>query len=201
VTLQLGKEEMPLNLPFPEFTDDQFFDFCAAHSDHRIERTAEGRIIIMSGTGGETGNRNIELSMQLQLWSKSDRRGVAFDSSTLFRLPNSAMRSPDAAWVLRSRLAGVSSEQRKRFLPLCPDFLVELTSPSDRLPAVQEKMNEWMANGCQLGWLLHPGPNVVYIYRPGREFEMLAQPTHVTGEGPVAGFTLDLTAIWNPDWD
>jgi Uma2 family endonuclease len=111
------------------------------------------------------------------------------------------MRSPDAAWVSRSRLAGLSSEQRKRFLPLCPDFLVELVSPSDRLSAVQEKMSEWLENGCGLGWMLHPGPNAVYVYRPGREVEILSQPTHVTGEGPVAGFTLDLTAIWNPDWD
>ena len=93
------------------------------------------------------------------------------------------------------------SPHRQALLPLCPDFLVELTSPSDRLPTVEEKMSEWMENGCQLGWLLHPGPNAVYIYRPGSEVEILSQATHITGEGPVAGFTLDLTAIWNPDWD
>jgi len=201
VTELLVKEEISLKLPFPELTDDQFFDLCAAHSDHHIERTAQGKIIVMPGTGAKTGSRNAALIAQLYTWTIADRRGVAFDSSTLFRLPNSAMRSRDAAWVSRSRLAGLSSEQRERFLPLCPDFLIELTSPSDRLPAVQTKMEEWMANGCQLGWLLHPGPNAVYIYRPGREVEILDQPTHVSGDGPIPGFTLDLTAIWNPDWD
>lgn len=201
MTVILVKEEMSLKLPFPELTDDQFFDFCAAHSEYSVERTAEGKIVIMPGTGGETGNCNIELSMQLQLWSKSDRRCVAFDSSTIFRLPNSAMRSPDVSWVLRSRLASFSKEERRRFLPLCPDFLVELTSPSDRLPAVQEKMNEWMANGCQLGWILNTAQKSVHIYRAGREVEILNQPTQVPGDGPMAGFTLDLNAIWNPDWD
>ena len=116
------KEEASISLPFPELSDDQFFEFCANNPEYRIERTAEGRIVIMSGTGGKTGNRNIELSMPLQTWAKKDRRGIAFDSSTLFLLPNRAMRSPDAAWVLRSRLAGLTDRDKERYLPLCPDF-------------------------------------------------------------------------------
>ena len=194
-------DEVSLKLPLPELTDDQFFDLCAAHSDYRIERTAQGKILIMPGTGGETGSGNAALTAQLYVWANTDRRGVAFDSSTMFRLPDSAMRSPDAAWVLRSRLADLSQEARRRFLPLCPDFLIELTSPSDRLPDVQAKMREWMQNGCQLGWILHTENKTVHIYRPGHEVEIVVEPAHVAGEGPVAGFTLDLAAIWNPDWD
>jgi Uma2 family endonuclease len=193
--------EMELKLPLPELTHDEFFDFCAANSDYRIERTAEGKITIMAGTGGETGNLNAELTAQLHMWAKTDRRGVAFDSGTMFLLPNGAMRSPDAAWVLRSRWVELSKETRRRFVPLCPEFLVELTSPSDRLPAVQRKMSEWMAEGCQLGWIIHPPLKTVHVYRPGCEVEILEEPTQVVGEGPVAGFTLDMASIWNPDLD
>src|SRR5690349_21655204 len=117
-------------------TDDEFFEFCGQNPEYRIERTAEGRIIVMSGTGGKTGSRNIRLSAQLSIWSDHDRLGVAFDSSTLFRLPNGAMRSPDACWILRTRLSQLSAAQKEKFLPLCPDFVVELTSPSDRLSTV-----------------------------------------------------------------
>jgi Uma2 family endonuclease len=153
----------------------------------------------MPGTGAKTGNRNIELSMQLQLWTNRDGRGVAFDSSTMFRLPNHAMRSPDGGWVLRSRLQGLDERQKERFLPLCPDFAVELVSPSDRLPEVQEKMTEWIANGCRLGWILDPFQREVHVYRPGG-VEVLRGVAEVRGEGPVEGFTLDLSRIWDPGW-
>jgi Uma2 family endonuclease len=199
MTQILVKEEASISLPFPELSDDQFFEFCATNPEYRIERTAEGRIVIMSGTGGKTGNRNIELSMQLQTWSKKDRRGVAFDSSTLFLLPNRAMRSPDAGWVLRSRLAAVTDRDKDRYLPLCPDFVVELTSPSDRLPEVREKMAEWITNGCQLGWILHPPLREAHIYRPAG-VEIIRDPAGLSGEGPIEGFWLDLASIWDPDW-
>ncbi len=201
MTELLVQDGMELKLPLPELTDDEFFDFCAANSDYRIERTAGRKIIIMAGTGGETGNLNAEITAQLHVWAKIDRRGVTFDSGTMFLLPNGAMRSPDAAWVSKARWADIPKETRRRFLPLCPDFLMELTSPSDRLPAVQKKMSEWMTAGCQLAWILHPPRKAVYIYRPGREVEILEEPTHVAGEGPVQGFTLDLDSIWNPGWD
>ena len=143
-------------LIIPDMTDEQFLDFCVQNRDHRIERTAEGKVIVMSGTGGETGNRNIEISTQLNFWARRDGRGVAFDSSTGFRLPSTAIRALDASWVTRSGLAELSKTQKTRFLPLCPEFVIELLSPSDSLAEVKLKMTEYMANGCQLGWLLDP---------------------------------------------
>ncbi|MBI3693515.1 MAG: Uma2 family endonuclease [Acidobacteria bacterium] len=180
-------------------SDEEFYEFCALNEDHRIERTAAGDILIMAPAGGETGYRNMDLSAQLHRWSKSDGRGVAFDSSTGFRLPNGATRSPDAAWVLRSRLTGLTREQRRRFLPVCPDFVLELTSPTDRLSKVQEKMQEWMANGATLGWILDADNRQAHVYRPG-SVEILDGPQRLAGEGLVEGFVLELAGIWDPVW-
>jgi Uma2 family endonuclease len=199
VATLLIKEEASLELPSLELSDDQFFEVCARNPEYRIERTAEGRIVVMSGTGGRTGNRNIDLSMQLQAWSKKDGRGVAFDSSTLFLLPNRAMRSPDAAWVLRSRLASLDDREKERYLTLCPDFVVELTSPSDRLSEVQSKMREWMDNGCILGWIIHPAVREVHIYRASGS-EIRRGIVSIEGMAPIEGFTLDLSDIWEPGW-
>jgi Uma2 family endonuclease len=179
--------------------DDVFFDLCVRNHEYQIERDANGKVKVMSGTGGKTGNRNAKLTRQLDAWAERDGRGVAFDSSTLFRLPNTAMRLPDAAWVSRSRLALLSEQDKDRYLPLCPEFVVELTSPSDRLPAVREKMEEWMANGCELGWLLHAADRQVHVYRTN-SVTILEAPTQLRGEGPVEGFELDLSLIWNPGW-
>jgi len=184
--------------PDPRMTDEEFYDFCQANPGLRIERTAEGEIVIMSPTGAETSNRNVELCSQLQAWCKRDGRGKAFDSNAEYLLPNGAARSPDASWVHRSRLAGLTQEQKRKFPPLCPDFVVELTSPSDRLPKVQKKMREWMDNGAQLGWLLDADNRTAYLYRPGREPERLAAPERLAGEGPVDGFVLELAEIWDP---
>jgi Uma2 family endonuclease len=137
--------------------------------------------------------------MQLQAWSKKDGRGVAFDSSTLFLLPNRAMRSPDAAWVLRSRLASLDDREKERYLTLCPDFVVELTSPSDRLSEVQSKMREWMDNGCILGWIIHPAVREVHIYRASGS-EIRRGIVAIEGMAPIEGFTLDLSDIWEPGW-
>ena len=186
-------------LLIPDMTDDEFLEFCVQNRDHRIERTADGKVIVMSATGGETGDQNSEISFQLRGWAKRDGRGMSFDSSTGFRLPNSAVRAPDAAWVSRLKTAPLTKEQRKRFLPFCPDFVIELTSPSDRLPEVKLKMTEYMANGCQLGWLVDPATQRVIIYRSGGQ-ETLEKPAQLVGEGPVAGFVLDLTGVWEPEW-
>ena len=186
-------------LRLKDMSDEEFYEFCSLNQDHRIERTAEGDILIMAPAGGETGHRNMRLSAQLERWSERDGRGVAFDSSTGFRLPNGATRSPDAAWVLRSRLARLTREQRRRFLPLCPDFLVELTSPTDRLSKVQEKMQEWMSNGAGLGWILDADNRQAHIYRPNG-VEILDTPDRLAGEGPVDGFVLKLSGIWEPEW-
>lgn len=186
-------------LDLGKMSDDQFFDFCARNSGYRIERTARGEIHVMPGTGGRTGNRNAGLTAQLFVWTEKDGRGAAFDSSTLFRLPNTAMRSPDAAWVSFERLRPLDPGQKERFLPLCPEFVVELTSPSDRLRDVRTKMSEWMANGCELGWIVDVQRRRVHIHRQSG-LETLTEPERVAGEGPVAGFVLELNRIWNPGW-
>jgi Uma2 family endonuclease len=198
-TLLIGEEAPPVRLAPLELSDDQFFDFCAQNSEHHIERTAEGAVVIMPGTGAETGNRNASITAQLYLWSARDGRGVSFNSRAIFLLPNTAMRSPDACWVARSRLTGFTKREKERFLPLCPEFVIELTSPSDRFPQVRKKMEEWMANGCQLGWIIHPPKREVHVYRSGG-VEALRGIGDVRGEGPVEGFVLDLKPIWDPGW-
>lgn len=183
----------------PDMSDDEFFDFCADNGDYRIERDSAGRVTIMPGTGGRTGNRNSEINFQMQGFARRGSSGKAFDSSTMFLLPNGAMRSPDAAWVAMPKLLALNESQRERFLPLAPDFLIELMSPSDRLRDAQDKMEEWVAAGCQLAWLLDPGARAAYVYRPAG-MTMIENPSVLTGEGPVEGFTLDLGPVWNPGW-
>jgi Uma2 family endonuclease len=180
-------------------SDDEFYAFCAANPDLRIERRAEGEIVIMPPAGGETSNRNMDLSSQLQVWTKRDGRGKAFDASGGFVLPSGAALSPDASWVLRSRLAKLTAEQKRKFPPLCPDFVVELRSSTDRLTQAQAKMREWIDNGTKLGWLIDPSTRTVYVYRPGRTMERLIDPGRVEGEPPIDGFVLEMADIWNPD--
>jgi Uma2 family endonuclease len=190
------ESQAPVILHPPPMTDDEFYDFCQLYPDFRIERSAEGEIIIMPGTGLETGSRNNEISRQLGNWAIEDGRGEAFDSSTEYLLPSGAGRSPDASWVDKARLAEVTREQRRKFTRICPDFVVELNSPSDRLSRVQQKMREWIENGVRLGWLIDADNRTAYIYRPGREPEILVEPPRLEGEGPVAGFVLKLERIW-----
>jgi len=190
VTLQLW--------PIIEITADQFFEFCQLNRDWRIERTNEGELEIMSPSGGETGSQNAELTMSLRSWTKKDGTGIAFDSSTGYDLPNGATRAPDASWVRRERLADLTSEQKKKFLPLCPNFVLELRSPSDSLRALQEKMIEYLQNGAQLGWLIDPEERQVFVYRPGNPVEHLENPSSLSGDPVLPGFTLDLQEIWEP---
>jgi Uma2 family endonuclease len=190
------ESQAPVILHPEPMTDDEFYDFCQMYPDFRIERSAEGEVIIMPGTGLETSFRNNELSAQLRAWARADGRGKAFDSNAEFVLPSGAALSPDASWIADSRLAQLTREQKRKFTPICPDFVVELTSPSDRLSRVQQKMREWIENGAQLGWLLDADDRTAYIYRPGREAEALAAPERLNGEGPVSGFVLELASIW-----
>jgi Uncharacterized protein conserved in cyanobacteria len=190
------ESQAPVILHPESMTDDEFFDFCQLYPDFRIERTAQGEIVIMPPTGLETGFRNNDLSVQLGIWAKGDGRGKVFDSSTEFILPSGAARSPDASWIDNKRLAALTREQKRKFTRICPDFVVELTSPSDRLTTVQKKMAEWIENGVLLGWLLDPDKRTVYVYRPGQAPEKLVEPQQVAGEGPVAGFVLELDSIW-----
>ncbi len=184
--------------PAVEMTEDQFFEFCQINGLWRIERTAEGDIQIMSPVGAGGSSRNAGLSAQLWTWAEQDGAGVAFESSAGFTLPNSAMRSPDAAWVRKSRLRNISAKQREKFLPLCPDFVVELKSASDRLAALRAKMEEYIDNGAQLGWLIDPEKRQVYIYRPQREVQRLDAPETLSGDPELPAFVLDLQCIWDP---
>jgi Uma2 family endonuclease len=188
----------PSVLRMPELSDDAFFDFCTSNEEYRIERTAEGRVVVMPGTGGETGIRNALLIAQITNWSLSNDRGYPIDSSTMFRLANSAIRSPDGGWISRTRLARMSAEVRKKFLTEVPEFVVELISPSDRLREVQAKMDEWTSNGVETGWIIDPERRQVHIYRAGSSVEIIDQPATVSGDGSISGLTIDLTRIWNP---
>jgi len=188
---------LTLNLnPIIRLTDEQFFQLCQANQDLRFERTATGEIIIMPPAGGETSNRNGRLTQQLFNWADADGTGVAFDSSGGFKLPNGADRSPDAAWVRLERWNALAQEQKERFLPLCPDFVIELLSPSDSLKVAQEKMKEYRENGTRLGWLINRKSKQVEIYRLGQEVEVLQAPANLSGETVLPRFVLNLEPIW-----
>lgn len=177
-------------------TDEEFFDFCQANRGLRIERTSEGDLIVMSPSGGRTGNRNLKLGARLENWAEADGSGLAFDSSTGFILPNGAKRSPDLAWVSRSRWDGLTARQQEAFPPLCPDFVVELRSPTDDLSDLRAKMEEYVANGARLGWLIDPFEKKVYVYRPGEEVGVLDRPDRVSGDPLLPGLSLDLAPVW-----
>ncbi len=176
--------------------DDALFDFCQKNEWYKIERTAEGRIIMHPPTGFETGSQNIGIAARLWIWAERDGRGVAADSSTGFILPNTAERSPDASWILKSRLAPISIAKKRKFLPAAPDFVIELRSQSESLSELQDKMDEYMQNGVSLGWLIDPLAKKAHIYTPDRAPVILEQPKTLTGEGVIAGFVLDLTDVW-----
>ncbi|HCF26145.1 MAG TPA: hypothetical protein DEV81_02715 [Cyanobacteria bacterium UBA11049] len=188
---------LTLNLnPVIQLTDEQFFQLCQVNENLRFERTATGELIIMPPAGGETGNRNGRLTQQLFNWTDANGTGIAFDSSTGFKLPNGANRSPDAAWVKLERWNALNQQQKERFLPLCPDFVIELLSPSDSLKVAQEKMKEYRDNGTRLGWLINRKSRQVEIYRQGQEVEVLESPVSLLGENVLPGFVLNLELIW-----
>ena len=184
--------------PTVALTEDQFAAFCAQNRDMRIELTAEGVLEIMPPAYSITGSQNADITMELGIWARRDGAGVFFDSSAGFRLPNRAIRAPDASWVLRSRLAALSDEDKNRFIPLCPDFVIELRSTTDRLSVLQAKMAEYIANGARLGWLIDPIARRVYVYRPNAPVEVLDAPDTLSAEPELAGFALNLTPIWEP---
>ncbi len=185
--------------PLTEMTDEQFEQFCALNEILRIERTAKGEIVLMPPTHGYTGNRNAKINTQLGNWSERDGTGEYFDSSTGFKLPNGALRSPDASWISNSRLEALTPDQRSGYLDICPDFVIELRLSSDSISMLQDKMREYIDNGARLGWLIDPlaNPKCVYIYRPQAEVGVLEDPDAVSGEPELSGFTLKLERIWN----
>jgi Uma2 family endonuclease len=187
---------LTLNVKSVGLTDDQFFMLWRDNPELRLELTAEKELIIMPPSGSKTGWRNSRLNYRLVRWSDTDGTGITFDSSTGFTLPNGAKRSPDAAWVRRDRWEALSEEEQEEFAPLCPDFVIELRSPRDRLSTLQSKMAEYIENGAQLGWLIDPRNKRVHIYRPGRPVEVLESPDSVEGGPVLPGFVMNLVDIW-----
>ncbi|MEH2287231.1 Uma2 family endonuclease [Nostoc sp.] len=178
-----------------DLTDEQFFQMCQKNNNYRFERTASGEILIMPPTGSDTGRRNVKITTQLDIWNSQSSLGEVFDSSTGFTLPNGAERSPDASWVKIERWNALTPEQQEKFAPICPDFAVELRSHTDSLKELQEKMQEYIENGTQLGWLIDRKNKQVEIYRPGKDVEVLDNPASLSGENVLPGFVLDLQQI------
>ncbi|MDF5706957.1 MAG: Uma2 family endonuclease [Nostoc sp. S4] len=186
---------MTLTLHLPpnlQFTDEEFEQIIAVNQDLRLELTAQGELVIMLPIEGETGNHNFDLLGQLWFWNSKNNLDKAFDSSTSFKLPNGATRSPDASWIKKQRGNTLTLQQRKKFLLLRPDFAVELICETDDLEDVQAKMHEYLANGLQLGWLINPQDKQVEIYRPHQAPEVLQFPTSLSGEDVLSGFILNL---------
>jgi Uma2 family endonuclease len=195
----LQTDERPLTIHVGrllKLTDDQLYELCQLNPELRIERTAQGDLLIMPPTGGETSKRNFDLIVALGIWARGDNSGIAFDSSGGFLLPNAALRSPDVAWIKRSRLERLTAEQKRKFIPLCPDFVIELRSPTDSLRTLQAKMQEYIDNGAQLGWLVDPEDKRVYVYKPNSPVECLAHPAEISGDPVLPGFVLDLHGFW-----
>ena len=182
--------------PIIKFNDEQFFQLCQHNRDLRFERNTKGELIIMTPTGGETGKRNFDINFQLGKWNEKKVLGICFDSSTGFKLPNGSNRSPDAAWIPTERWNNLTLKERQKFLPLCPNFIIELRSLSDQLRDTQEKMEEYMDNGCLLGWLINPQDRQVEIYRQGKAKEILSNPEIVSGEDVLPEFELNIASIW-----
>lgn len=182
--------------PIIKLTEEQFYLLCQENPDLKLERNPNGELIVMPPTGGETGKRNVKLIVQLAIWNEQTQLGEVFDSSTGFTLPNKADRSPDVSWVEKSRWEALTPEQREKFIPLCPDFVIEILSPSDSLKKTQDKMQEYIDNGCRLGLLIHRKKQQVEIYRPDREVELLQAPQTISVD-MLPGFTLNLRQIWD----
>jgi Uma2 family endonuclease len=198
-TLLIQTDNTPLLVELPslsQMTEQQFYEFCAANQELRIERTATGEVIVMAPAFSDTGDRNFKLTVQLGMWTEQDGTGLGFDSSTGFTLPNSAIRAPDAAWIKLDRWNALTEEQKASFAPICPDFVIELRSSSDTLTKLQIKMQEYIENGAVLGLLIDRKNRTVYIYRPHLEVEGLDNPDTVSCEPELPGFVLKMEKIW-----
>ena len=189
--------ELPVTIiPAEPMDDETLLRFCAENDVLRIERTNKGELKVMSPAGGGTGASNAEIIVELGLWTRRDGRGIAFDSNTGFTLRDGAMFSPDAAWLLLSRWQGLTEGERARFAPICPDFVIELRSRTDSLTGLKAKMEQWIANGAEVAWLIDPTDRSVTIYRQGEAPETLIDPSSVQGNGPVLGFELVMSWVW-----
>ena len=190
----LSAVEEPEDMPEP-YTREQFALLAAQYPDLQLELTREGKLIIMPPSGGESSRQSSIVGGRLFAWADQDKTGVTFDANGGYNLPHGGTRAPDASWLKRERWEALTPEERQKFLPLCPDFLVEVLSPTDSLPETRRKMEEYRENGARLGWLINPRRRQVEIYRPGQEAEVLDHPASLSGEDVLPGFTLDLTGI------
>ena len=175
---------------------EQFFRLCRDNPDIKFERTVRGELIIMPPTGGETGNRNFEIGADFAIWNRREKLGVLFDSSTCFQLPGGGDRSPDISWIQQKRWDGLTPEEKEKFPPIAPDFVLGLMSPSDRLKPTQEKMQEYMDSGVRLGWLIQRKQRHVEVYRQGQEKEVLENPASLSGEDVLPEFVLSMSDVW-----
>jgi Uma2 family endonuclease len=183
---------LKLNLDTVNFSDEQFYQLCQKNSDLQFERTASGELIIMPPVGGESGNREAEFIIDLGIWNRQTKLGYTFSSSTIFKLPNGGDRSPDAAWIKKERWEALTPEQKRKFPPIAPDFVIELRSATDNLATLRQKMQEYMDAGVKLGWLINPQQQQVEIYRLGKDVELRNLPTELLGEEILPGFGLSL---------
>jgi Uma2 family endonuclease len=182
--------------PFVQLSDDQFYQLCQNHRELKFERTAQGELVIVAPVGGEGGSWEADLIGDLVYWNRRTKLGKVFSSSTCFKLPNGADRSPDAAWVSSERWSQLTAKQQKKFPPLCPDFVIELRSESDALEPLQRKMQEYVDNGLHLGWLVNPQQRQVEVYRANQDKQVLENPTQLSGENVLPGFVFNLNLLW-----
>ncbi len=187
---------LPLDLSALKLTDEQFYQLCITNPEQPLELTTAGALVIMSPVGGESGKRESELGADLVFWNRRTQSGQVFSSSTVFSLPLGSKRSPDVAWVRRDRWEALTQDEREKFPPIAPDFVIELRSRTDSLADLQQKMAEYLANGVRLGWLINPQDRQVEIYRIDRSVEILQSPVVLSGEDVLPDFTLELTLIW-----
>lgn len=188
-----------LNVPpgsFLKVSEAEFTKLASANRDLRLERKDNGELIIMPPTGSNTGRKNSNIISQLVIWNKINKNGIVFDSLTGFRLPKGSILSPDASWVEKSRWKALTQQERDSFAPICPEFIIELRSPTERLKNLQNKMSEYLSSGLILGWLIDAIDNKVEIYRTGKQVEILDKPSNLSGENVLLGFNLDLSEIW-----
>ncbi|MTJ31153.1 Uma2 family endonuclease [Aphanizomenon sp. UHCC 0183] len=183
---------LKLNFNTVNFTDEQFYQLCQKNSDLKFERTSTGELIIMPPMGGESGNREAEFIIDLGIWNRQTGLGYTFSSSTIFKLPNGSDRSPDAAWIKKERWEALTPEQKRKFPPIAPDFVIELRSATDDLKTLRQKMQEYMDAGVQMGWLINPQQQQIEIYRLGKDAELRNLPTELLGEETLPGFSLSL---------
>ena len=191
-TIPVLTSQLKLNLNTVDLTDEQFYQLCQNNRELQFERTDKGDLIIMTPVGGDRGNREADLIIDIGIWNRQTRLGYTFSSSTIFKLPNGADRSPDAAWIKRERWEALTPDQRRKFPPIAPDFIIELRSATDDLTTLQTKMQEYLDAGVQLGWLINPQQQQVEIYRQQQQVEVRNLPTELSGEQVLPGFSLSL---------